>query len=46
MYGIIKTNINKDSIKYQFFTKAASNGETFLTYADFISLLKVKDKDF
>jgi len=41
-YTITKNKINNDKIKYQFTKQDGSK----LTYAEFINLLKVKDKDF
>ena len=41
-YTIIKDKINDNKIKYQF--KKQDNSK--LTYAEFLKLLKAKDKDF
>ena len=42
MYGVIKNRINNNTIKYQFTKPDRSK----LTYAEFLNLLRAKDKDF
>ena len=41
-YTIIKSKINNSKIKYQFTKQDNSK----LTYAEFLKLIKAKDKDF